>query len=79
MHIKVLFSSLRCSVLMECFLEHLQNALFVLDASIIPPECIDALGIYQSGASAPMLRTNLNVLRGSGRYLKKQAMIILLR
>lgn len=66
-------------MLMECSLEHLQNAPCVLDISIIPQEHIDAVGIYQNGPSAPILHTNLNVLRGSGRYLKKQAMSIFLR
>lgn len=66
-------------MLMECSLEHLQNAPCVLDGSIIPQECTDALVIYQSGPSAPILHMNLNVLRGSGRYLKKQAMSIFSR
>lgn len=63
---------------MECSLEHLPDANYVLDVFVIPWACTDVAGIYQSGASVHTLLLNHNVLRESGKSPKIQEMNIFL-
>lgn len=60
---------------MECFLEHLDAARFVLGILVILEACTDVLGFYQHGASVHTRPLNLNVSKGSGKSLQKQVMI----
>ena len=73
------FPFITYSVLMECFLEHLDGVHFVLGVFGILVACTDAMGISQHGASVHTLPLNLNVLNRSGKSLKKQPMITSLR
>ncbi|CAL5353653.1 unnamed protein product [Camellia sinensis] len=66
-------------MLMECDLEHLDAAHFVLGAFAILEACTDVVVIHQHGASVHTLPLNLNVLNGSGKSQKSQAMITFVR
>lgn len=64
--------SLSCLVLMECYLEHLRAALYVLVLFDTLEACIDAMVINQHGANVHTLLKNQLALKGNGKFQKKR-------
>lgn len=57
---------------MECYLEHLRAALYVLVLFDTLEACIDAMVINQHGANVHTLLKNQLALKGNGKFQKKR-------
>lgn len=66
-----------CQVLMGCYLDHWEAALYVLVRCVILVDNIVAMVMYQHGASAHILQLSLFGSRRNGKFQQNQAVNIL--